>query len=196
MVRSGLRPLALLSILALLLLGAGCAPNMSEQPRYNPLAPSDFFPDGRSGRPAVPGTVPHGMQPLDPSFYTGKRNGEEVERMPVPITREMLARGREHFDIFCSPCHGRGGNGEGMIVMRGFRQPPSYHLQRLRDAPDGHFFAVMTQGFGEMASYANRVDPADRWAITAYIRALQFSQTATLEDVPSPERGRLLGSEK
>ncbi len=183
-------------LLLCLLCSAGCAPNMSEQPRYNPLSPSDLFPDGRSARPAVPGTVPFGALPSDQAFYTGRVSGEVVERMPVPVTRSLLLRGRERYEIFCSPCHGLTGDGQGMIVRRGFRQPPSYFILRLREVPDGHFFEVITNGFGEMASYANRVPPADRWAITGYIRALQFSQAATLEDVPSPERGRLLGSEK
>lgn len=196
MVRAGWMRTALLSTLPLLLSVAACAPNMSEQPRYNPLAPSDFFPDGRSARPPVPGTVAHEATTTDQVVLTGKLNGELVERMPISITRELLARGRERFSIYCSPCHGRTGNGEGMVVKRGFRQPPSYYIPRLRMAPDGHFFEVISKGFGEMASYASRVDARDRWAITAYIRALQFSQTATLDDVPSPERGRLLGSDK
>jgi mono/diheme cytochrome c family protein len=169
---------------------------MSEQPRYNPLAPSNFFADGRSERPVVPGTVAHGAPPFGDPLYTGRVNGEVLERIPVPITRELLERGRERFDIYCSPCHGRTGDGRGMIVRRGFRQPPSYHIQRLLNAPDGHFFEVITKGFGEMYSYADRVAPADRWAVIAYIRALQLSQAARLDDVPSPERGRLLGSEK
>jgi len=169
---------------------------MSSQPRYNPLAPSDFFPDGRSGRPAVSGTVAHGAPPAGQPFYTGKSNGEVVERMPVPVSRELLERGRERFDIYCSPCHGRVGDGEGMVVRRGFVQPPSFHVDRLREAPDGHFFDVMTNGFGVMASYAARVSPADRWAVTAYIRALQFSQAAGIEDVPPGEREKLLKSEK
>ncbi len=194
--KAGRVSLLRLPILTLLLSAAGCAHNMSEQPRYNPLAPSDFFADGRSERPVVPGTVAHGAPGFGDAFVTGRANGEVVGRMPVPVTRELLERGRQRFDIYCSPCHGRTGNGQGMIVKRGFRTPPSYHIQRLRDAPDGHFFEVITNGFGQMYSYADRVVPADRWAIIAYIRALQFSQAATLDDVPSPERGRLLGSEK
>jgi mono/diheme cytochrome c family protein len=190
------RSLALSSIPLLLLLAEGCAPNMSDQPRYNPLAPSDFFPDGRSERPPVVGTVPHGSPGINDPFYTGRADGKVVERMPVPVTRSLLERGRERFDIYCSPCHGRTGDGEGMIVKRGFRAPPSYHIQRLLDAPDGHFFEVITNGFGEMASYAYRVAPADRWAIIAYIRALQFSQHARLEDVPAAERRKLQGAER
>ncbi len=196
MVKIGRRRLPPLPLLILLLSAAGCSPNMSEQPKYNPLAPSDFFADGRSERPAVPGTVAHGSPRFGDPFFTGRMNGEVVERMPVPVTRELMERGRERFDIYCSPCHGRTGDGQGMIVRRGFREPPSYHIQRLREAPDGHFFEVITNGFGEMYSYASRVAPADRWAIIAYIRALQFSRTATLDDAPAPERGRLLGAEK
>ncbi len=196
MVRIGWRRIAVLSALPFLLAGAGCSPNMSEQPRYNPLAPSDFFADGRSARPPVPQTVPHSAGQPDKGFNSGRLKGEVIERLPVPVTRALLERGRERFNIYCSPCHGRMGDGEGMIVKRGFREPPSYFIPRLREAPDGHFFEVMTKGFGAMASYANRVNPADRWAITAYIRALQFSQAASLEDVPPAERARLLGRER
>ncbi len=169
---------------------------MSQQPRYNPMVPSDFFADGRSERPDVPGAVAHGSPRFGDPFFTGKQNGELIERMPVPITREFLERGRERFDIYCSPCHGRTGDGQGMVVKRGFRSPPSYYIQRLREAPDGHFFEVISSGFGEMYSYADRVSPRDRWAITAYIRALQFSRDAKLDDVPPVERRRLMGAEK
>ncbi len=196
MVRFGRKELALPPALLCLLSLAACAPDMYQQPRNNPMSPSDFFADGRSERPAVPGTLAYGSLPSNPSFYTGRNGLEVVERMPVPITHELLERGRQRFDIYCSPCHGRTGDGQGMVVRRGFRQPPSYFIPRLREAPDGHFFEVITNGFGDMASYANRVAPADRWAITAYIRALQLSRAATLEDVPPPERGRLLGLEK
>lgn len=196
MVKFGWRRTLLIFVLCLPLFAAGCAPNMSDQPKYNPMTPSDLFADGRSARPSIPGTVPYGSLASDPTFYTGRREGEVVERMPVAITPDLLRRGRERFEIYCSPCHGRTGDGQGMVVRRGFRQPPSYFIPRLREAPDGHFFEVITNGFGEMYSYANRVSAADRWAITAYIRALQLSEAATLEDVPTPERGRLLGSER
>ncbi len=171
---------------------AGCAYNMSEQPRYNPEAPSDFFPDGSSARPAVPGTIPHQESP-DQAFRTGKHGGLLLDAIPVPLTKALLERGQQRFDIYCSPCHGRTGDGAGMVVNRGFREPPSYHIQRLRDAPDGHFFDVITNGFGEMASYAERVTPADRWAITAYIRALQLSQGATIADVPPAQLRSMTG---
>ncbi len=180
----------------LLLTASGCSYNMAKQPRYNPLDPSDFFADGRSARPPVAGTVAQGQARTDDAFYAGKVNGVAVENIPFAVTREVLERGRERFDIYCSPCHGRLGNGEGMIVKRGFRQPPSYHIPRLREAPDGHFFDVITNGFGAMASYASRVEPRDRWAIAAYIRALQLSQSAGIDDVPASERAKLFEVEK
>lgn len=177
-----------------LVLGAGaCRQDMHDQPRYKPLGGSAFFEDGRASRPLVEGTVPRGYARTDEHFYTGKVNGRLVETFPFPITRRVLERGRERYDIFCAPCHGRDGYGEGMIVQRGFRQPPSFHTDRLRRAPVGHFFDVITNGFGTMYSYASRIPPEDRWAIIAYIRALQLSQHATLEDVPPAERRRLIG---
>jgi len=167
---------------------------MNDEPRYKPLAESDFFADGQSARPRVDGTIARGHLRLDQAFYTGRSNGAFVSTPPVPVTRDLLARGRERFDIFCSPCHGRLGDGDGVVVERGFRSPPSYHIDRLRTAPVGHFFDVMTNGFGAMASYASRVQPADRWAIAAYIRALQLSQHAALSDAPADVRRRLLES--
>ena len=172
---------------------AACQQQMADQPRYKPLAQSSFFGDDRSARPLVPGTVARGYLNADEQFYTGKSGGEPITTLPVPLTKELLARGQERFNIFCSPCHDRTGNGEGMIVLRGYRPPPSYHIDRLRQAPVGHFFDVMTNGFGAMPDYATQVAPADRWAIAAYIRALQLSQNATLADVPPEERQKLEG---
>jgi len=169
---------------------------MSQQPKYLPLAPADFFADGSSARPGVEGTVARGMLRSDEAFYSGRRDGVLVERAPVPVNRRLLERGRQRFGIFCSPCHGQLGNGEGVIVMRGFQGPASYHVDRLREAPDGHFFDVITHGYGAMASYAARIPPEDRWAITAYIRALQLSQAAPIEDVPAGEREKLMGQTK
>jgi mono/diheme cytochrome c family protein len=168
--------------------GAGCNQMMSDEPRYKPLAASDFFADGLSARPQVAGTIARGHLHLDQAFYTGKSGGVPVTSFPVAVTRDLLVRGRERFDIFCSPCHGRLGTGDGVVVERGFRSPPSYHIDRLRNAPVGHFFDVMTNGFGAMSSYASRVPAADRWAIAAYIRALQLSQHATLADAPANTR--------
>ena len=174
-------------------LASACQQQMADQPRYQPLQRSTFFGDERSARPLVSGTVAQGQLRVNEPLYTGKSNGAPVDRLPIPFTAALLDRGQDRFDIFCSPCHGRLGNGEGMIVRRGFRQPPSYHIERLRQAPIGHFFDVMTNGFGVMPSYAAQVPPRDRWAIATYIRALQLSQAATLADVPPAERQRLLG---
>jgi len=164
---------------------------MADQPRYQPLQRSTFFSDERSERPLVPDTVARGHLDADAAFYTGKVGGNLVDTLPLPLTEELLARGEERFNIFCSPCHDRTGNGNGMVVQRGFRAPPSYHIGRLRQAPIGHFFDVMTHGFGAMPDYAAQVPPRDRWAIAAYIRALQLSQNATLADVPLQERQQL-----
>jgi len=154
---------------------------MHNQPRYKPYASTTFFDDGRSARPAIDDTVARGQLHLDLARYTGKENGKDVDYIPIQITRSDLARGQERFNIYCSPCHSRLGDGHGMIVRRGLRQPPSYHDPRLINAPIGHFFDVMTNGYGAMYSYASRVPVDDRWRIAAYIRALQLSQNAPPE---------------
>lgn len=169
----------------------GCRLDMHIQPKYLPYEPTSFFADGRSERQPVPGTVARGHLRLDELFYTGRENGVVSNRFPFPITHADLDRGRERYNIYCTPCHDYTGSGRGMIVQRGFPQPPSYHIQRLREAPVGHFFEVMTNGFGAMYSYAARVDPADRWRIAAYIRVLQLSESATVQDVPQEERQKL-----
>ena len=178
--------------LAGILLG-GCRLDMHIQPKYLPYDPTDFFGDGRSARPPVPGTVARGHLKLDELLYTGKENGVVSNEFPFPITRADLERGRQRYNIYCTPCHDYSGSGHGLIVQRGFPPPPSYDIQRLRDAPVGHFFDVMTNGLGTMYSYAARVDVADRWRIAAYIRALQLSGHATIEDVPEAERSKLTG---
>ncbi len=171
---------------------AGCRRDMFNQPYSKPLERSDFFKDNQmASRPLVQHTVARGHLDEDRVFYTGKIGTNLVTAFPMPITREVLERGRERFDIYCSPCHGRTGEGNGMIVQRGFPPPPSYHIDRLRQAPVGHFFNVMTEGYGVMYSYAQRVSPADRWAIAAYIRALQLSQNTTVADVPAAQRAEL-----
>lgn len=164
---------------------------MQMQPRYDPMAASDFFGDGRSARPEIPGTIPRGYLHLDPALYTGKVNDQEIDYFPIPIERADLERGRDRFNIYCSPCHGLTGDGRGMVVLRGFRQPPSYHIDRLIKIPVGHFFDVATNGYGAMPSYASRVPTDDRWRIAAYIRVLQFSQNAGLNEVPANMRGDL-----
>ena len=170
---------------------AGCRLDMHIQPKYLPYEPTDFFSDGRSERQPVPGTVARGELRVDELLYSGTENGVESNRFPFPITRADLERGRERYNVYCTPCHDYTGSGRGMIVQRGFPQPPSYHIQRLRDAPVGHFYQVMTNGFGAMYSYAARVDPADRWRIAAYIRVLQLSENARIDDVPEADRAKL-----
>lgn len=189
---SGVWRIAGLAVVALMLFG--CRLDMHLQPKYLPYQPTDFFGDGRSERPPVPGTVARGHLRIDELMFTGEENGVASNRFPFPITRADLERGRERYNIYCTPCHDYTGSGNGMIVQRGFPHPPSYHIQRLRDAPVGHFFEVMTNGFGAMYSYAARVTPQDRWRIAAYIRVLQLSQNATIQDVPDSDRQKLTQS--
>ncbi|MDB6137925.1 MAG: hypothetical protein JWO94_997 [Verrucomicrobiaceae bacterium] len=178
----------LLTVLGL----ASCRKDMNDQARYAPLKSSDFFADGAASRPLPAHTVARGGLHEDKVYYTGRSGDAEfAATLPVQMTPELLKRGAERYDIFCSVCHGRTGEGNGMIVQRGFPRPPPYSLERLRAAPVGYFFDVMTQGYGVMYSYASRVEPADRWAIAAYIRVLQLSEHATLADAPSLERQRL-----
>ena len=177
-----LRKLALVAALALVL--AGCRQDMHDQPRYKPLAQSDFYADMRSARAPVEGTVARGQLREDTYFYTGKVGENAGDYMPFPVTADVLARGQERFNIYCAPCHSRVGDGNGVIPQRGYRHPPSYHIERLRKAPLGYFVDVMTNGFGAMPPYAEQIPPRDRWCIVAYIRALQLSQAATAADVP------------
>ncbi len=178
-----------LLIFALVL--AGCRSDMQETPEAKTFRPSRFFDDRMTARPLVAGTVPQGPLADDEVLYNGTSNGELTTVFPFPITRDILLRGQERFNIFCAPCHGRTGDGDGVIVQRGFRHPPSYHQDRLRKAPVGHYYDVITHGFGSMYDYADRTTPRDRWAIIAYIRALQLSQNATIADVPGEKRGQL-----
>jgi mono/diheme cytochrome c family protein len=203
---------------AVCLLGfAGCRRDMQDQPKAKPYRSSSFFKDGLSSRPLVEGTVARGWLREDKELYTGKKTGaaaataqpgpaaimpmadagaaqvsaaypDDVDKFPFPITQEILDRGQERFEIFCSVCHGLTGNADGMIVRRGFRKPPSYHEQRLREAPVGHFFDVVTNGWGAMPSYASQVPVHDRWAIIAYIRALQLSQAGAPPPAVSGDR--------
>lgn len=169
---------ALLGAFGALLCATACRNDMHNQPKYKPFAATNFFGDGRSERPVIDDTVARGQLHLDPARYTGKINGKDVDFFPIQITRADLQRGRERFNIYCSPCHGRLGNGHGMVVARGLRQPPDYTDPRLINAPVGHFFDVMTNGYGAMYSYASRVAVDDRWRIAAYIRTLQFTRNA------------------
>jgi mono/diheme cytochrome c family protein len=172
----------------LILFALACRQDMHDQPKYKPLAASRFFSDGKSARRLVEGTVPFqpGGEAISPAPEESKATAP-----PFALTPQALDRGQERFDIYCAPCHGRLGNGDGMVARRGFLAPPSYHIDRLRRAPVGHFYAVMTNGFGAMPSYADKVAPRDRWAVAVYIRALQLSQHATLNDAPPEERAKI-----
>lgn len=181
-----LRQITVVAVLVAILLTAGCRLDMHVQPRINPLAKSDFFPDERGARPLVEGTVARGELHADTYFYTGKVGSSPGDSMPFPVTKDVLERGRERYDIYCSPCHSPLGDGNGFIPSRGFsRRPPSYHIPRLEKAPLGYFYDVMSNGFGIMPDYSAQISPQDRWNIVAYIRALQLSQHATKADVPA-----------
>ncbi len=179
--------IVLVALLAALFLG-GCRQDMHDQPRYEAFEKSPLFDDGRSARPQVAGTVARGELELDEHFFRGKQDGKLASEFPVLVTSEILERGRERYDIFCSACHDRAGYGEGIVVKRGMKQPSSFHVDRLREAPPGYFFDAITNGFGVMFDLADRVPPGDRWAIVAYVRALQLSQNAKPDDVPSEMR--------
>jgi mono/diheme cytochrome c family protein len=170
-----------------------CRRDMADQARREPLEASRFFADGASARVPPPHTVARGEAREDEYFHTGRVGGILVTELPAPVSREILRRGQERYDIYCAVCHGRGGEGRGMVVRHGFPSPPSLHEERLRAAPVGHFYEVISHGYGVMYSYASRVEPADRWAIAAYIRALQLSQHATLADAEPSVRAKLTG---
>ena len=184
--------LAVSLALSLALSLAGCRQNMHNQPKVEPFEESDFFPDGVASRVPPEGTVARGFLRAESELYTGtSRTGQVATAFPLAVTPQLLRRGQERFNIYCSPCHDRAGTGRGMIVQRGYKQPSSYHIDRLRAAPVGYFYGVITQGFGVMPSYASQVPPEDRWAIVAYIRALQLAQDARLADLTPEERRRL-----
>jgi mono/diheme cytochrome c family protein len=166
--------------------------DMLNEPRYNPQAESRFFPDSAAMREPVPGTVARGYLWSDSIYYYGlDSKGNYVRQSPIPVTMELLERGRQRFDIYCSPCHGRLGDGQGMVVQRGFIPPPTFHSDRIRGFPDGEIFDVISNGVRNMPSYGDQVQVRDRWAIVSYVRALQLSQNAPLEDVPEQLRGTL-----
>lgn len=177
--------------LALACLLAACRQDMHDQPRFEPLEESSLFADGRSSRPRVLGTVARGEREHDRHFLEGRIGDELADAFPMPVTREVLRRGRERYDVFCAACHDRAGTGQSIVVARGLKQPASFHVERLRASPPGYYYDVITRGFGAMYDLADRIPPADRWAIAAYVRVLQRSQNAKLDDVPEPERERL-----
>jgi len=166
---------------------AGCRQDMHNQPKFFPQRGTTFYADGRSARPQVDNTVARGQLREDSYFYTGMQNGQEGSMMPFPVTIDVLARGQERYNVYCTPCHSRVGNGAGMIVERGYAKAGNFHTARLESAPLGHFFNVMTNGYGAMPDYSAQLTPADRWAVVAYIKALQLSQNAQPGDVASGE---------
>ena len=181
----------LLGASALLLTVAACRQDMHDQPKYRGLRGSDFFADGSSARPLVANTVARGHLNDDTLLVTGKDAGVDTTVFPFPVTEQVMARGQERFNIYCSPCHGRTGLGDGMVVRRGYKRPPAFGEERLRVAPVGHLFDVMTNGLGAMPDYQSQIPADDRWAIAAYVRALQLSQHASPHDVPAADRGKL-----
>ncbi len=188
----GRAPQVIIALVALVALGTGCTlrRNMYDQPRLKPLAANGFFADGRASRDFPKGTVARGLLKEDALFYRGVEDSAVATHFPMPVTREVLLRGQQRFNIYCTPCHDGTGGGRGMVVQRGFKQPPSYHVDRLRQAPPGYLFDVATNGFGVMQGYAAQIPTADRWAIVAYIRALQLAQNAKLDSLPADERAR------
>jgi mono/diheme cytochrome c family protein len=188
---AGLATPLVVSVHSILSISAGCHRDMHDQPRYDPLEPSAFFANGMSARHPVPGTIARGQLQENEAWHSGRAAGQLVAQPPVEISRELLERGQQRYNIFCSVCHAPTGEGNGMVVRRGMKQPPSLHSDRLRNAPAGHFFDVITNGFGAMPHYQHQLPPADRWADIAYIRALQMSRHATLDYVPEAERAKL-----
>lgn len=182
-----------LAVVALAAAGSvACRQDMHDQPKYIPLRPSEFFSDGRSERPLIDGTVARGYLNDDAAFYTGKGpDGKPLDTFPFPVTRDVILRGQDRFNVYCSPCHDRGGDGNGMIVRRGYRKPPTYHSDKIRQLQNGFIYDVITNGFGAMPDYAAQIAPRDRWAIVAYVRALQLSRNASINDVPADARGEL-----
>lgn len=185
---NGVRMRAIVLISAAVLGTGACRRDMHDQPKLEPLEQSSFFDDGRASRPIPPHTIARGQLTGDEFYSTGKTNGRFVDAFPAEVTREMLERGEQRYNIYCTPCHDRTGTGRGMIVQRGFPRAPSFHDKRLREAPPGYIFNAITNGFGVMPSYATQIPVDDRWAIVSYIRALQLSQSATLADVEPAKR--------
>ena len=176
----------LLGVMAALAALAGCQQQMAIQPRYQPLSASDYFADGQSARQPVDGTLAQGRAELDP-LYVAK----DATTFPVPLTADLLARGQQRYNIFCTPCHGLTGDGNGFVTTRGYRRPPTFHSDRLRAAPVGHYFDVITNGFGAMYDYSAQIPPRDRWAIIAYVRALQLSQNVPAAQLTPDQRAKL-----
>ncbi len=187
---------AALALVLVVLLWTGCGRNMFDQPRADAFSSSRFFEDGSAMRTLLPGTVSREFGGLEPSYLSGMDSTGMLAELPIPLDLDVLYRGQERYNIYCSPCHNYNGDGLGATVLRGFPQPVSFtSTDRLLDAPVGYYFSAMTNGFGRMLSYASRVPVEDRWAISAYIKALQLSQNASPSDVPSAELQRLMATE-
>jgi mono/diheme cytochrome c family protein len=186
-----LRSKHFLGLLIVTALVAGCRQDMHDAPRYEAFEASSTFPDNRASRTPPAGTVARGWLRDDEALYTGKIAGVPVDEFPFPIGREELARGQQRFNIYCTPCHGRLGDGNGMVVQRGLRQAASYHQDRLRQEKNGYFFDVITNGFGAMQGYAEQIPVRDRWLIVAYVRTLQLAEHASVNEVPADRRGAL-----
>jgi mono/diheme cytochrome c family protein len=188
-----MKALPVFAFTGLALLTAGCSRlDMQDQPKFKAQGTNDFFIDARDGRPELEGTIARGQLNEDAAFYEGKdATGKDVDAFPIAVDKTVIERGHQRYDIYCSPCHGRLGNGMGMIVQRGFKQPPSYHIERLRNAPVGHFYDVITNGYGAMLNYSQQIQVRDRWAIIAYIRVLQYSQNANANDLSTEARAQL-----
>ena len=185
------RARAVLVLSAIVLFAAGCRQDMHNAPRYEVFEASDSFPDGRASRSAPAGTVARGWLREDEALYTGKRDGVPVEAIPFAVTHDDLKRGQERYTIYCTPCHGQLGDGNGMVVERGLRQAANFHQDRLRQERLGYFFDVITNGFGAMQGYAEQIPVRDRWLVAGYVRALQYSQNASVNDVPPERRAEL-----
>lgn len=190
-VKQTMRRLIVVASVAVALVSVGCRQKMAEQPYYDPYEASDFFADGQSARLPVEGTVARGHVRDDDHLFTGKLDGALVSTYPFEVTEQVLERGRERYDIFCTPCHGGAGLGNGIVVRRGYRTPPSFLDPKFVDLPVGHYVDVMTNGFGAMPPYASQIKPEDRWAIAAYIQALQLSQSVDINQLPPDRQAEL-----
>lgn len=186
-----MKRLFLLFFGALIAFAAGCRRDMQDQPRYKPLSASRFFADGRSARPIPAGTIARDELNDTDLLHTGLTNGTFSTQFPVPITKQLLLRGQQRYNIYCTPCHGFLGDGNGMIAKRGFKWPANLHSDRLRNAPPGYLFQVVSNGYGAMPAYRHQIEPHDRWAILAYVRALQFSRNASIADASPQGRAQL-----
>ena len=181
----------LATVFCLLAAVSACRQDMHNQPKYRPLRASAFFENTSSARPLVEGTIARGTLQTDAAFFTGKNGAMLVSELPFPVTKEVLDRGQERFNIFCRPCHDATGSGNGLVVQRGYPKPSTYHSDRLRKVEAGYFFDVITNGFGRMPDYRVQITPRDRWNIVAYIRVLQLSQHAAAADLPEADRAKI-----